>query len=277
MCRGQAGHQTRIERQCLTRPARSRALAMRALKLTLAYDGTNYVGWQRQDNGPSIQQVVEEAFVPLVTSGEPGAISPTVVGASRTDAGVHALGQVASVNIECELAASAVQRALNVRLPRDVRVVGIVDAPEGFHARYHATGKTYRYRIATTPVLSPFDRAYVFHAPGRYDIAAMRAAATGLVGLHDFASFQTAGSWPLDTRRRIHHLEVRETSGELLVDVDGDGFLRHMVRAMVGTLLEVGEGQRRPQAIAEILAARDRGAAGRTLPALGLTLMAVRY
>lgn len=250
---------------------------MRALKLTLAYDGTNYIGWQRQDNGPSIQQAVEEAFLPLETNGEPGALGPTVVGASRTDSGVHALGQVASVNVECDLAASAVQRALNVRLPRDVRVVGIVDAPDGFHARYHATGKTYKYRIATTQVLSPFDRAYVFHAPGRYDLSAMRVAATELVGLHDFASFQTAGSWPLDTRRRIHRVEVREASGELQVEVDGDGFLRHMVRAMVGTLLEVGAGQRPPETMAEILATRDRNAAGRTLPALGLTLMSVRY
>lgn len=246
---------------------------IRSLRLTVAYDGTNYVGWQRQANGPSIQQALEEAFVPLVG----GAPAPTVVGAGRTDAGVHALGQVASVNVEFDLAASAVQRALNVRLPLDIRVVGVVDAPEGFHARYHAKGKIYRYRIATTPVLSPFDRAYVFHGPGRYDVEGMRAAAAALVGRHDFASFQTVGSWPLDTMRTIQRLEVRDTPAEIVIDVEGDGFLRHMVRAIAGTLAEVGQGQRAAGSIPAVLAARDRQAAGRTLPAPGLTLVAVKY
>ena len=120
---------------------------MRTLKLTLAYDGTNYVGWQRQINGLSVQQVVEEACASLA-GGQP----PTVVGAGRTDAGVHALGQVATVNLESDVPASGVQRALNTRLPDDIRVVGAVDAPPGFHARYHARAKVYRYRMATTPV-----------------------------------------------------------------------------------------------------------------------------
>ena len=246
---------------------------IRSLRLTLAYDGTSYVGWQRQANGPSVQQALEEAFVPLVGSES----APTVVGAGRTDAGVHALGQVASVNVEFDLAASAVQRALNVRLPLDIRVVGVVDAAEGFHARYHATGKVYRYRIATTPVLSPFDRAYVFHGPGRYDVSEMRVAAEALMGRHDFASFQTVGSWPLDTTRTIHRLDVRETPSEIVIDVEGDGFLRHMVRAIAGTLVEIGQAQRGADSIAGVLAARDRQAAGRTLPALGLTLVAVKY
>ena len=149
---------------------------MRSLKLTVAYDGTNYVGWQRQENGLSVQQVLEEAFVPLV-GVEPGERAPTVVGAGRTDAGVHALGQVASVTVELDLPALSIQRALNVRLPFDVRVVEVADAPLGFHARYEARGKTYRYRVATTPVLSPFVRAFVFHGPGRYDLEAMRVAA----------------------------------------------------------------------------------------------------
>jgi tRNA pseudouridine38-40 synthase len=250
---------------------------MRTLKLTLAYDGTNYVGWQRQENGLSIQQVIEEAFVPLVGAGTPGGRPPVVVGAGRTDAGAHALGQVASVNVDVDLAADAVQRALNVRLPLDVRVVGVVDATPGFHARSEAAGKTYRYRVATAPVLSPFDRLYLFHGPGPHDVAAMRGAAARLVGRHDFASFQTTGSWPLDTVRTIHRLEVREAAGELAIEVEGDGFLRHMVRALAGTLLEVGLGQRAPDTLSDILAARDRNAAGRTLPALGLTLVTVRY
>jgi tRNA pseudouridine38-40 synthase len=250
---------------------------MRTLKLTLAYDGTNYVGWQRQDNGLSIQQVIEEAFVPLVGAGTTAGRAPAVVGAGRTDAGVHALGQVASVNVDSDLAADVVQRALNVRLPLDVRVVGVEDAALGFHARSEAAGKTYRYRVATAPVLSPFDRLYAFHGPGPHDVSAMRAAAARLVGRHDFASFQTTGSWPLDTVRTIRRLEVRETVGELEIEIEGDGFLRHMVRAIAGTLLEIGLGQREPEAIAGVIAARDRQAAGRTLPAQGLTLVTVRY
>jgi tRNA pseudouridine38-40 synthase len=249
---------------------------MRSLKLTVAYDGTNYVGWQRQENGLSVQQVLEEAILPLV-SPRPGERAPTVVGAGRTDAGVHALGQVASVTVEFDLPAAAVQRALNVRLPFDVRVVELVEAPLGFHARYDARGKTYRYRVATTPVLSPFDRAFVFHGPGRYDLDAMRRAAALLTGTHDFASFQTAGSWPLDTRRTLSRVAVDEAPGELTIEVDGDGFLRHMVRALAGTLVEVGQGQRAAGSMTEILGVADRRAAGRTLPACGLTLVAVRY
>ncbi len=247
---------------------------MRTLKLTLAYDGTNYVGWQRQANGPSVQQLVEEAFAPLMADGAP----PTVAGAGRTDAGVHALGQVASVNVEFDFTPASVQRAVNVRLPRDIRVVGVDEAPPGFHARYHATGKVYRYRIATRPVLSPFDRFYVGHAPGRYDVARMREAAHRLVGHHDFAAFQTAGSWPLRTTRMVHRLDIQEApGGELVVEIDGDGFLRHMVRCIAGTLLEVGWGQRSPESMVSLAASRDRHAAGRTLPASGLTLLAVRY
>jgi len=250
---------------------------MRTLKLTLAYDGTNYVGWQRQENGPSIQQVLEEAFVPLAGAGTAGARPPAVVGAGRTDAGVHALGQVASVNLDSDLPADVIERALNVRLPLDVRVVDVADAAPGFNARSDAAGKTYRYRVATTPVLSPFDRLYMFHGPGRHDVSAMCRAAARLVGRHDFASFQTTGSWPLDTVRTIRRLEVREAAGELAIEVEGDGFLRHMVRAVAGTLLEIGLGQRSPDTITDVLAARDRQAAGRTLPALGLTLVTVRY
>jgi len=250
---------------------------VRTLKLTLAYDGTNYVGWQRQDNGLSVQQVIEEAFVPLVSAEMAEGRAPAVVGAGRTDSGVHALGQVASVNLDSGLPADAVQRALNVRLPLDVRVVAAVEAAPGFNARSEAAGKTYRYRVATTPVLSPFDRLYVFHGPGPHDVSGMRRAAARLVGRHDFASFQTTGSWPLDTVRTIHRLEVRETAGELAIEVEGDGFLRHMVRAIAGTLLEVGLGQRAPDTITDVIAARDRQAAGRTLPALGLTLVTVRY
>ena len=126
------------------------------MRLTLAYDGTDYVGWQRQANGVSVQRVVEDAFVPLFKGT---GLAPTLIGASRTDAGVHALGQVASIRVPFDFAPAAVHRALNVRLPRDVRVLDVADAAPGFHARFDARGKSYRYRISTTRILSPFDRA----------------------------------------------------------------------------------------------------------------------
>ena len=245
---------------------------MRTLKITLAYDGTNYVGWQRQTNGVSVQQVLEEAFAPLVNDER-----RTIAGAGRTDAGVHALGQVASVHVDLDLAPSAVQRALNVRLPQDIRVLGVVDAMPGFHAQFHATGKSYRYRIATTGVLSPFDRWFVWHAPGPRNVAAMQKAAGHFLGEHDFASFQPADSPIRDTVRTIDHLSVRDAGGEIVIDVEGNGFLRHMVRIIAGTLAEVGSGARHPDSIADVFAARDRRAAGQTLPAAGLTLVSVRY
>jgi tRNA pseudouridine38-40 synthase len=245
---------------------------MRTFKLTLAYDGTAYVGWQRQANGISVQQVVEEAFAPLV-----GGTAPTVAGASRTDAGVHALAQVASVNAETEISTVAVGRALNVRLPADVRVVGVEEAAPGFHARFHAAAKAYRYRISTAKVLLPFDRFFVWHAPEPKRVERMREAAAWLLGRHDFASFQARGAFVRDTVRTIHRLDLDEAGGEIRLECEGDGFLRHMVRTIVGTLAEVGTGLRPAAAMRDILEARDRRAAGATAPACGLTLVGVTY
>jgi len=244
---------------------------MRSLKLTLAYDGTAYVGWQRQLNGVSVQQMVEEACAPVAGA------TPTVIGAGRTDAGVHAFGQVASLNIETQLSAATLHRAINSRLPADIRVVEVADAPPGFHAQFDAVGKTYRYRMVTAPWLSPFDRWFVWHAPGPRDVEAMRRAAARLVGQHDFASFQAAGTGILETIRTMHRVEIRDGGGEFVIDVEGDGFLRHMVRAMVGTLAEVGSGARTSESIDAVLAARSRQAAGETAPACGLTLVSVQY
>jgi len=248
---------------------------MPTYKITLAYDGTGFIGWQRQANGVSVQERVEEALTPLM--GEGVTRPPTVAGASRTDAGVHALGQVASVIAGFDFAASAVQRALNVRLPADIRVIGVVDAMPGFHARHHAVSKSYRYRIATTPVLSPFDRFFVWHAPGSRDIEAMRSAAERLIGRHDFASFQARGASVRATVRTLQRIAIRDAGGEIVIEVDGDGFLRHMVRAIVGTLADVGAGTRTPDSIDAMLHARDRQAGGPTAPAQGLTLVSVKY
>ncbi len=245
---------------------------MRTLKLTIAYDGSEYAGWQRQINALTIQQIVEEAFAHF-TDGEP----PTVSGAGRTDAGVHALGQVASVNVEFDHSAAAVMRALNVRLPDAIRVIGAVDAAPGFHARFHATGKSYRYRIARARVLSPFERRYSWHVPWALDLDAMRVAAAQLVGRHDFASFQAGGTTITATIRNLERLELVEVGAELHILAEGEGFLRHMVRIITGTLVEIGSGQRDPASIRALVAARNRDEAGKTAPPHGLTLVAVRY
>jgi tRNA pseudouridine38-40 synthase len=244
---------------------------MRTLKLTLSYDGTHYVGWQRQLNGPSIQQHLEEAFAPLCGD------VPSVVGSGRTDAGVHALGQVASLRVSFDIPVVNVQRALNMRLPADIRVLDVEEAPDDFHAQFSATGKLYRYRIATTEVVSPFDRWFVWHAPEPKNVGAMRRAADVFVGRHDFASFQGRDSDAEDTVRTITRVDVRDTGRELVIDVEGDGFLRHMVRIIVGTLADVGVGHHAPDAMVAMLEARRRSAAGRTAPAAGLTLVAVHY
>lgn len=245
---------------------------MRTLKLTLAYDGTAYAGWQRQTNASSIQQLVEEAFAHFM-DGEP----PTVAGAGRTDAGVHALGQVASVNADFEHACEAVLRGLNVRLPLDIRVLSVDEAEPGFHARFRAIGKSYRYRIITSPILSPFDRHTAWHVPWRLDLGAMQDAAARFIGTHDFASFQARGTTITDTVRTMTRVALAGHGEELVLEVDGDGFLRHMVRTMAGTLVEIGSGQRRVEDVDAMLEGRGRDAAGKTAPSQGLTLVAVRY
>jgi tRNA pseudouridine38-40 synthase len=245
---------------------------MRTYRLTVAYDGTDYAGWQRQANVVTVQQAMEEAFAPL-TDG----VAPTVAGASRTDAGVHAQGQVASVNAEIELAPVAVLRALNMRLPDDIRVMDAGLARSGFHARIHAVAKTYRYRMFTSSVMPPLERRVAWHAPGRKRLDWMREAAAALLGRHDFRSFQGRGAFVRATVRTMHRLDIDQRDDEIVLAVEGDGFLRHMVRTIAGTLADVGSGTRRPDEMASILDARDRRAAGPTAPACGLTLVAVQY
>lgn len=244
---------------------------MRTLKLLIAYDGTAYAGWQRQTNAPTIQAAIEDAFIPLL--GE----APTVTGAGRTDTGVHALGQVASVRITTDLAVGAIRRALNVRLAPDIRVLAVDAAAPDFHARFAAVGKTYRYRIVTDEIVSPFDRWFVWHLPARLRLDAMRNAAAHLCGRHDFAVFQSAHSSVTETVRTITRLDLHPTQDGVIVEVHGDGFLRHMVRAIVGTLVDVGAGRRAPDAMPALLRSRSRHQAGDTAPASGLTLVSVDY
>ena len=252
----------------------------RTLKLTIQYDGTNYVGWQRQAQGISIQGLLEEAFFPF--EGDP----LSVHGAGRTDAGVHALGQVASVRTRTEHSCATLQRAFNSVLPVDVRVVAVEDAAPDFHARFSAVSKTYEYRIVQGPFVSPFDQRYVWHVTGRLDVEAMRLAAQALLGRHDFAAFQSVGGDVHTSERTILQIDVLEdaaglgtstTSRPLVIRVTGDGFLRHMVRTIAGTLADVGLGRWQPEKVTEILASRDRARAGRAAPAAGLFLVDVNY
>jgi len=243
----------------------------RTLKLTLAYDGTRFVGWQRQAEGESVQGLVEDALSRL----EGGPV--TVHGAGRTDAGVHALAQVASAVVTFAHGAATVQRALNGVLPPDIRVVAAEDVFAGFHARFAARSKCYRYQIANTPVASPFTRAYAWHVPEPLDRGAMREAAAALVGTHDFAAFRSAGTDVHTTIRTLTRSEWLDRGALLVYEVEGDGFLRHMVRAIVGTLVEVGRGWRPAAHVPALLEQGTRSAAGVTAAAHGLLLVRVEY
>jgi tRNA pseudouridine38-40 synthase len=241
-------------------------------KLTLAYDGTSAVGWQRQAEGTAIQQLLEDVLA--ILEGAP----VTVHGAGRTDAGVHAQGQVASVTLTRAIDAPTLTRAMNAHLPETVRVLDAVEMPPAFHARFDAVSKTYRYRIWNAAVLNPFERHYAWHVPEpRLDVRAMAAAAQALEGRHDFAAFQASGSPTRMTVREIFSSTVVRDDELVTYEVSGEGFLRHMVRSIVGTLVEVGRGKRPPAWMHDVIASRSRIEAGRTVPPHGLVLVRVEY
>jgi tRNA pseudouridine38-40 synthase len=244
---------------------------VRTLKITLAYDGTRFVGWQRQAEGESIQGLLEAALARF--EGAP----VTAHGAGRTDAGVHALGQVASTRVTFLHDSHTLTRALNAHLPPDVRVVSVDEVDESFHARFSARAKTYRYQIRNTPVADPFDRAFVWHLPEPLAQGAMAEAAAMLVGTHDFGAFRSAGSEAANSVRTVWRSEWRSNGGLLTYEVSGDGFLRHMVRAVVGTLVEIGRGWRQPVEIAALVSGATRAEAGATAPPHGLFLVSVDY
>jgi tRNA pseudouridine38-40 synthase len=247
---------------------------MRNLKITLQYDGTNYVGWQRQAAGLSIQGLLEDALAPI----EGGRV--TVDGAGRTDAGVHALAQVATVGLDVHIDPPTLTRALNAVLPADVRILSIQEVEAQFHARFNAVGKVYEYRIVNAPIVSPFLHRYVWHLTRPLDLGAMRHASELLIGAHDFAAFQGGGSAVASTDRVVRAIGWEDGGGydrPLVMRIEAGGFLRHMVRSIAGTLVEVGAGRWPPSHVADILASRDRAQAGPTAPPQGLFLVRVDY
>jgi tRNA pseudouridine38-40 synthase len=245
---------------------------MQTFKITLAYDGAGFVGWQRQAAGTSIQGLLEEALRALDER------DVAIAGAGRTDAGVHALGQAASFTLARAIAPDVLVRALNARLPATVRVLSAARAPAGFHARFAARTKTYRYRLWNDEVLNPFERDYAWHVTGPLDLESMGVAAALFEGRHDFSAFHAAGSATRTTERVVLSSRVARADVRLIVyEVSGNGFLRHMVRIIVGTLVEIGRGRRSPEWLREVLASRDRARAGPTAPAAGLFLVSVDY
>jgi len=242
-------------------------------RLTLEYDGTDFLGWQAQAPGArTVQQTLESAAADLF--GAPVAVA----GAGRTDAGVHAEGQVASFAVVTGLEPRAIRKALNHRLPDDLAVVACEAVADGFDPRRDARAKRYRYVLWNGPERSPLRRRRAYAVPGRLDVGAMARAARAFEGEHDFAALQSTGSTVRTTVRTVLRCEVAGApGGEIAIEVEGTGFLRHMVRSLAGTLVEVGQGRRPEGSIPALLASRDRARAGPTAPAEGLTLVAVRY
>jgi tRNA pseudouridine38-40 synthase len=246
---------------------------MRTIRLDLEYDGTNYHGWQVQPNASTIQEKLEDALHPIL--GE----RVRVVGAGRTDAGVHALGQVAHFRTESGREVEALFRGVNSLLPEDIVAKGVRETPSEFHARKSALRKRYEYWILNDPTRSALYHRFLWHVRVGLDLPKMRRATACLVGEHDFASFQAAGGEPgRSTVRHLHLLEIREYgNGILRIAAEGNAFLRGMVRILAGTLVDVGRGRIPEEDVPAILEARDRTAAGRTAPGRGLFLNWVRY
>lgn len=244
---------------------------MSIIKLVLEYDGAAYAGWQRQPDRPTIQEAVEAAILGVTQT------RVSVVGAGRTDAGVHALGQVASFRIDREMTPREWTRSLNAHLPRSIVVRSAALMPDTFHARYSAKGKLYEYRILNRPERPAVSRDYCWHIHQPLDETAMNTAAAHLIGTRDFSSFQTQPTKNEDRICRLQQLVVSREGDRLRIKAYADRFLKQMVRSIVGTLVEVGLKKRQPDSLATILAAHHRSAAGKTAPPQGLFLVRVDY
>jgi len=241
-------------------------------KLTIQYDGSRFNGWQKQGNTENTIQGRVEAVLSRYAGN-----AVEVHGAGRTDAGVHAEGQIASVHLPVDAPAGEVMDYLNRYLPEDIAVIACEQAPERFHARLNAVGKVYRYTIRTGSVPDVFRRKYVYRVEDTPDIAAMRCAAELLCGTHDFRAFCSNKRYKKSTVRTLHSIEIHADGADVTLTFHGSGFLYNMVRILTGTLLEVGAGERSAEEMPEILASLDRSRAGKTAPAQGLCLVKVEY
>mgnify|MGYP000853818758 CR=1 FL=1 len=244
---------------------------MRRVLLTISYDGTAYVGWQRQLNGVAVQQRVEEALFALTNEHTP------VTGASRTDAGVHALGQCAHFDTKSTIPADRFPFALNTHLPPDIKVIEGREVDGFFHARFDAVGKTYTYRIHNSPHPSALYRNYMAHVPVKLRLKPMRLALKDLFGTHDFAAFQAVGGTAKTTVRTLTHIDLEAADERLTLIVQGNSFLYNMVRIIAGTLIEIGKGKLEEDAFRKAIDTGDRLCLGPTAPACGLELTQVFY
>lgn len=243
-------------------------------RFLIQYEGSRYSGWQKLGGKEQTIQGKLEAILEKMT-GEPVA----VIGSGRTDAGVHAKGQVANAHFATKLSEKEILQYVNKYLPEDIAVLEVTKVSDEFHSRYHAVEKCYIYRVSVAEVTDVFNRRYVYEYGGApaLDLAAMRSAADFLIGEHDFQSFCGKKMKKKSPVRTVFSIEIEESAGEIRFCYRGNGFLFHMIRIMTGTLLEVGAGKRRPEDMREILEAKDRKCAGETVPAKGLTLLWVRY
>lgn len=244
---------------------------MRTIRLTIEYDGTNYAGWQIQPNGLAVQQVIEEALYQLL--GE----SVSLRSSGRTDAGVHARGMVAAFQTSVKLPLQAFVDGTNRFLPPDIAIRDAAEAPSDFRAIRDAQAKHYRYTILTTAARSPLHRFHTWHVREPLNISAMKAAAASFVGRHDFAAFRASNFATKTSVRRIDSVDVHVEGDFIIIDVVGEGFLKNMVRIMVGTLVDIGKGRFAEDYVSWLLQDRDRKKAGVTAPACGLCLMKVYY
>lgn len=244
---------------------------MKRIMLTVAYDGTNYHGWQRQPNGETIESVLNRCLSGLLQE------ETEVIGASRTDSGVHALCNIAVFDTNTNIPPEKLAYALNARLPADIKIQGSKEVDASFHPRHCDSRKTYEYRIYNAEFPMPTQRLYAHFSYTPFDVKRMQEAAGYFVGTHDFKSFCSVDTQVENTVRQIECVEVNKAGDLIVIRVAGRGFLYNMVRIMAGTLMEAGRGNLEPQEIKSILEARDRSAAGPTAPACGLTLMKYEF
>lgn len=244
---------------------------MRNIKIIIAFDGTNYGGWQIQKNAVTVEEKIETAIKKI--TGE----EVKVTGSSRTDSGVHAEGFVANFFTNSKIPGEKFKYAINSRLPSDIIVLSSEEAEENFHARYSSKGKTYYYKILNRELNSPHLRLYSYHYKEELDIFKMKEGAKFIVGKHDFSAFKSTGTTVKNTVRTIYSLNIEKRDEEIIITVTGDGFLYNMVRIIVGTLIEVGRGKIEPIKVKDIIESKDRKKAGPSVPPQGLFLKEVYY